>query len=85
MRFADDLLQRYLRHFNDNESDSLDFFVQSILEQMDQKDLLEVFKACPKNELNEMLGNYLSSLMLEKLKEDNAATQDSDYYYKRVQ
>ncbi|MCT2535844.1 DUF6154 family protein [Aquibacillus koreensis] len=72
MRFADDLFQRYLRHFSDSDSGSLDLFIQSILEQMDHDDLLEVFESCTKSDLNNILSSYLSDIMIEKLRDTNS-------------
>ncbi|WP_077625005.1 DUF6154 family protein [Sediminibacillus massiliensis] len=65
MKFADNLFELYLRHFNDK--DSLEVFIRSVLEQMDHEDLLEVMQGCPKEELNEMLGKYLNDQLETKI------------------
>ncbi|MBM7570904.1 DUF6154 family protein [Aquibacillus albus] len=65
---SDELLQLYLRHFDDNESESLELFVRSILEQMDYQDIIEIVESYPKEELNKMLSNYLSNSIEGKLK-----------------
>lgn len=85
MRFAEDLLQLYLRHFDDSESESLDLFIQSILEQMDHKDLLEVFESCPKEDLNKILGRYLSQNIVTKLNNTNVMAKEEDVNLKNVQ
>ncbi|WP_226035845.1 DUF6154 family protein [Aquibacillus saliphilus] len=77
MRFADDVVQLYLQHFNENEFDSFELFVQSILEQMDHNDLLEVFQRCDKEELNRILTNYLSEDIEDKIK-NSTTVEDRD-------
>ncbi|WP_186576443.1 DUF6154 family protein [Aquibacillus kalidii] len=84
MRFADDILQRYLRHFNENENDSLQLFIQSILEQMDHQDILEVFKSLSKEELNDMLGRHLSQSLVERLEQPTSNFED-DLNWRKVQ
>ncbi|MRH44787.1 hypothetical protein GH741_19235 [Aquibacillus halophilus] len=88
MRFADDVLQLYLQHFNNNEhDDSLELFVQSILEQMDHNDLLQLVQRCNKEELNKILTNYLREDIEVKLKNTSSTTEDSDgnMTWKKVQ
>ncbi|UFT98173.1 DUF6154 family protein [Radiobacillus kanasensis] len=69
MRFANDILERYFQHFNDKES--LDVFIYSVLEQMDETDLLQVLKECDKTELNELLTQFLRNKLEHELHEDD--------------
>ncbi|MDC3412410.1 hypothetical protein NC797_00060 [Aquibacillus sp. 3ASR75-11] len=64
MKFADHLLQLYIRHFNDK--DSLEVFIHSVLEQMDHEELMKVLNKCNKEELEEILGSYLRNNLEHK-------------------
>ncbi|SDK08835.1 DUF6154 family protein [Sediminibacillus albus] len=77
MKFADNLFQLYLQHFDDQDKDFLEVFIHSVLEQMDHDDLLEVFEACQKDELDEILGNYLNSKLETKI--TTAPTVESEW------
>lgn len=70
MKFADDVLCLYQRHFD--QEDYLTMFVYSILEQLDQEDLIHVMEECSKEELEEILAIYLIGVLQEKLKESPA-------------
>lgn len=62
MKFADDLLALYNKHFS--KEDHLPIFVYSILEQLDHDDLIHILQDCNKEELQEVLG----ALVLEQIK-----------------
>ncbi len=53
MKFADDLLALYQKHFS--KEDHLPIFVRSILEQLDHDDLLHILQDCKKNDLQELI------------------------------
>ncbi|WP_053218818.1 DUF6154 family protein [Virgibacillus senegalensis] len=72
MKFADNLFELYLRHFEEKEF--LEVFIHSILEQMDHDDLLEVFEGCPKDELDEILGSYLNNKLETKITSTSGET-----------
>ncbi|QDP40933.1 hypothetical protein [Radiobacillus deserti] len=77
MRFANDILERYFQHFNDK--DSLDVFIYSVLEQMDEKDLIQVLKECDKSELNDLLTQFLRSKLEHELHNDDQQIAVSDW------
>ncbi|MDC3418278.1 DUF6154 family protein [Aquibacillus salsiterrae] len=68
MNFSDELFELYLQHFENDERESLQLFVQSILEQMDQHAIEKIIKSYSKGELSEMLTNHISNDIEEKLK-----------------
>ncbi|WP_407271936.1 hypothetical protein [Radiobacillus sp. PE A8.2] len=78
MRFEEDLLQLYLRHFDNNDEESLEHFIQSVLEQMDEKDLLEVIHTCKKEELHSILSKHLQVNIENKLKFEQYDIDDND-------
>ncbi len=83
MKFADTLFQLYLRHFDNKES--LEAFIHSILEQMDQEDLMEIFKDCKKEELDEILGSYLNEELESKLSNKKVNGQTNELEWRKVQ
>ncbi|WP_138420296.1 DUF6154 family protein [Aquibacillus sediminis] len=85
MKFADEVLELYLKHFNDDESESLEVFIHSILEQMDHKDLLEICRDCHKEELNTVLAHYLHNHVGNKLKNTIMDDEDDSSFSQSIQ
>jgi len=57
MKFADDLLALYHKHFS--KEDHLPIFVYSILEQLDHDDLIHIMQDCKKEDLQKVLGAFI--------------------------
>ncbi|QHE53337.1 DUF6154 family protein [Pontibacillus sp. HMF3514] len=55
MKFADDLLALYKKHFS--KEDHLPIFVYSILEQLDHEDLIHILQDCKKEELQDLVAS----------------------------
>ncbi len=55
MKFADDLLELYKKHFA--KEDHLPVFVYSILEQLDHEDLIHILQDCKKEELQDLVAS----------------------------
>lgn len=67
MKFADDLLALYQKHFS--KEDHLPIFVYSILEQLDKDDLLHILKDCSREELQELMGTCVLEYIKTNKKE----------------
>lgn len=71
MKFANNLLHLYLRHFTYKDSlESLDLFIDSVLEQMDHRDLVEVLEECSREELEQIMRTYLYAHLSNGLKRE---------------
>ncbi len=66
MKFADDLLALYKKHFS--KEDHLPIFVYSILEQLDHEDLIHILQDCKKEELQDLVASSLLEYIDSKKK-----------------
>ncbi|MFC0523940.1 DUF6154 family protein [Pontibacillus salicampi] len=65
MKFVDNLLELYDKHFE--EKDHLSIFTKSVVEQLDKEDLLHVLADCNKEELSDLVTLFV----LEELERRN--------------